>query len=205
MVSWRKSSAPRIARVVLLTAAAWGTTGFAQQREIVLEFAPAQTSVDFTLDDVLHTVHGAFNLKHGQVHFNPATGAVGGEIVVDTASGHSGSNARDSRMHREILESARYPEIVFRPDRVEGKVEAQGASTVQVHGMFSIHGADHEITIPVQVEMIQDRWTAASQFAIPYVKWGIRNPSNFFLRVSQTVTINVHASGPNPWSGHSPQ
>jgi polyisoprenoid-binding protein YceI len=197
MTPQRQSSVHRIA-LVLLFAAAASTEGFAQERAILLEFAPAQTSIEFTLEDPLHTVHGAFNLKHGQVRYDPATRVVSGEIVVDTTNGHSGSNARDSRMHREMLESAKYPETVFRPDRADAKLKAQGTSTVQVHGIFNIHGTDHEITIPVQVEMAQNRWTASAHFEIPYVKWGIKNPSNFFLHVSQTVAIDIRASGPNP-------
>ncbi len=122
-----------------------------QNHEINLNFVPAKTSVNFTLGDVLHTVHGSFNLKRGTVHFDPATNKISGEILVDAASGHSGSDGRDKKMHSEVLESARYPEIAFRPDRVEGRLADLGVSTIQVHGMFSIHGAEHEITIPVQV------------------------------------------------------
>ncbi|HXI39873.1 MAG TPA: hypothetical protein VNH83_07835, partial [Bryobacteraceae bacterium] len=43
--------------------------------EIVLELNPGQTEINFTLPDVLHTVHGAFQLKSGTVRFDPATGA----------------------------------------------------------------------------------------------------------------------------------
>ena len=49
---------------------------------------------------------------------------------------------RDRKMHKEVLESERYPEISFRPDRVEGPVASQGKSSVKVHGMFRIHGVD---------------------------------------------------------------
>ncbi len=47
-----------------------------------------------------------------------ATGKAVGEIVIDPQSGESGSQARDQRIHRNILESDRYPEISFVPDRV---------------------------------------------------------------------------------------
>ena len=90
-----------------------------------------QAQVAFTLGDVLHTVHGTFALKRGNLRFDPETGKASGEIVVDAASGESGSAARDKRMHANILESARYPEIVFRPDRVEGKSRREGASDVR--------------------------------------------------------------------------
>ncbi len=76
-----------------------------------------------------------------------------GEILIDATSSQSGNDGRGMKMHKEVLESARYPDIVFRPDRVEGQFAATGASTFQVHGIFALHGAEHEITIPVQVEM----------------------------------------------------
>jgi polyisoprenoid-binding protein YceI len=175
-----------------------GAVARAQPHEVDLNFVPAKTTVNFTLGDVLHTVHGSFDVKHGAVHFDPATNNVSGEILVDATSGHSGSDGRDKKMHEEVLESGRYSDIVFRPDRVEGQVAALGDSTVQVHGMFTIHGAEHEITIPVRVEMAPGRWTATSRFTVPYVKWGMKNPSTFVLRVDQSVGIDIQASGDSP-------
>jgi polyisoprenoid-binding protein YceI len=182
-------------RLFLLLAA---ISAWPQPSDLVLDFAPAHTNVSFALGAVLHTVHGAFDLKRGVIHFNLATGAVSGEIVIDATSGHSGNNARDGKMHREILESQRYPEIAFRPVRVEGKVAAQGSSAIQVHGVFSLHGAEHEIAIPVQVEITPDHWNATSHFSVPYVQWGLKNPSTFLLRVSPAVDIDVQASGAGP-------
>src|SRR5436305_1775261 len=80
--------------------------------ESAVELDPARTNVSFTLGDVLHTVHGTFKLKRGSITFDSSTGKASGEIVVDVASGNSGSGTRDKRMHKEILESARYPEAV---------------------------------------------------------------------------------------------
>jgi polyisoprenoid-binding protein YceI len=160
-----------------------------------LHFSPVETKIAFTLGDSLHTIHGSFRLKSGEVTFDPNTGATHGLIVVDATSGQSGSRIRDRRMHREILQTARYPEIIFRPDRVEGKISTAGASSVQVHGIFSIHGADHEITLPARVQASRDRWILDLHFTIPYVKWGIKNPSTFLLRVSESVEIDVHATG----------
>jgi polyisoprenoid-binding protein YceI len=76
-----------------------------------------------------------------------------GEIVVDTQGGESGNGTRDRKMHREGLESDRYPDIIFRPDSVQGAVAAEGKSLVQVQGVFSVHGTDHELTVPAEVEM----------------------------------------------------
>jgi polyisoprenoid-binding protein YceI len=164
----------------------------------VLEFDQARTKVEFTLSDVLHTVQGTFQLKHGGIRLDAATGAVSGELVVDATSGNSGSAARDRRMHANILESSRYPEIVFRPDRLDGAVPKQGNATLQLHGSFRIHGADHEIALPVEVEAANGQYTATLHFVVPYVQWGMKNPSNLILRVSDKVNITVRTVAHSP-------
>jgi len=35
--------------------------------------------------------------------------------------------------------------------------------------------------------------TATIHFTIPYVKWGLKNPSTLFLRVSDKVVIDIAA------------
>ncbi|HEX3820751.1 MAG TPA: YceI family protein [Candidatus Sulfotelmatobacter sp.] len=172
--------------------AIFATVAAAQDSAFQLD--PAQTSVQFTLGDVLHTVHGKFKLKHGTLQLDPA-GKMSGEIVVDATSGDSGSNARDRKMHKEVLESARYPEIAFRPDRIDGTIAPRGKSSVMVHGIFNIHGTERDITVPAQVEISVDRWNANVHFTIPYAKWGMKNPSNLFLKVNDTVEIDLVASG----------
>ena len=154
-----------------------------------------RTTIDFTLGDVLHTVKGTFHLKQGSLLLDPASGKLTGEIIVDSKSGDSGSGMRDRKMHREVLESDRYPDITFRPDRIEGTVGSSGKSSVRVHGMFSIHGTDHEITVPAEVEMLPDHWTATLHFAVPYAKWGMKNPSTLFLKVSESVDIDLSVAG----------
>ena len=164
-------------------------------RVTAFELDPAQTSVKFTLGDVLHTVHGTFRLKRGALQFDPASGKLSGEIVVDATSGESGSGMRDRKMHKEILESDRYSEIAFRPDRIECAVANTGKSSVKVHGMFSIHGVDREILVPAEVEISADHWTATVHFTVPYEKWGMKNPSTLFLRVNDSVEIDLAAGG----------
>jgi len=174
----------------LCTALLFSAALFAQ--DTVLEMEPAQTRVEYTLGDVLHTVHGKFALKRASIQFDPATGKASGEMVVDAASGASGSAARDRRMHKEVLESARFPEIVFRPTHVEGRIAPEGASQVHVHGVFSIHGADHEIMMPAEVEAAGGEYKLFVHFEVPYVKWGMKNPSTFILRVNDKVEIGIH-------------
>jgi polyisoprenoid-binding protein YceI len=176
---------------VSVLAAAVGAT--AQQKSLQLD--PAHTSVKFTLGDVLHTVHGTFQLKRGALQLEPSSGKLTGEIVVDATSGESGSTMRDRKMHKEVLESDRYPEISFRPDRIEGTVADPGKSSVRVHGIFRIHGVDREVTLPAEAEISATNWTATVHFTVPYEKWGMKNPSTLFLRVEDSVKIDLLTSG----------
>ena len=164
-------------------------------QDVAFRLDPARSTVNFTLGDVLHTVRGTFRLTEGSLSLDPASGKLKGEIVVDAKSGNSGSGMRDRKMEREVLESERYPEISFRPDRVEGSVLLPGKSSVRVHGMFSVHGTDHELTVPAEVETTPDHWTATLHFTLPYAKWGMKNPSTLFLRVSESVEIDLVAAG----------
>jgi polyisoprenoid-binding protein YceI len=176
---------PQLACAVLLSAA----TLPAQHQSLQVD--PAVTKVEFTLPSLLHTVHGSFALKRGTLQFDSSTGKASGELVVDAGSGDSGGAARDRRMHKDILQSDKFPEIVFRPDRVDGRVLPQGASQVQLHGIFSIHGADHEIMMPLEVQASEGQYTVAGHFSVPYVKWGMKNPSTLMLRVNDTVEIRI--------------
>lgn len=163
--------------------------------ETVVTFDPAQSTVHWTLDSTLHTVHGTFALKSGTVHFDPATGKAGGEIVVSAASGETGNSSRDAKMHKEILETAKFPDAVFRPSSIEGKVASAGASDVKLHGVLSIHGSDHELTAAVHLENTEEHWKGTCTFEVPYVAWGIKDPSNFLLKVKPVANVEMDAAG----------
>jgi polyisoprenoid-binding protein YceI len=166
-----------------------------QAQQATFDLDPAKTTVTFTLGDVLHTVHGTFKAKTGHVTFDLASGAASGDFVIDATSGDSGNHTRDHKMHKEILESDKYPEIAFNPTKIVGKVATAGTSTVQVEGKFRIHGSEHAMTLSVPVKVSGSALNATLHFAVPYVDWGLKDPSNFVLRVSKEVEIDIFASG----------
>jgi polyisoprenoid-binding protein YceI len=186
----------RVWLAAILLAAGAVFCGAARAQETIITFDAASTKVEFTLGATLHTVHGTFQLKRGQVRFDPSTGQVSGEIAIDATSGNSGNEDRDKKMHNEILESEKYPEIVFVPSHVQGAVPAQGNAKVEVAGVLRLHGQEHPTTLVMSVERAGEReLSATTQFVIPYVKWGLKNPSTFLLRVSDTVEIDIQATG----------
>jgi len=162
---------------------------------VSLELDPTQSKVHWTLPSSVHTVHGTFAVVRGMMSLDRESGKAGGEILVNARSGASGNDSRDAKMHKEILETAKYPDVVFRPTQVEGKVTPTGPSDVKVLGTFSVHGADHEIAAMVHAEIEGDNWKGTAKFDVPYVAWGIKNPSNFLLKADKVVQIEVEMAG----------
>ena len=176
-----------------------GCASVLQAQETTLQLDPASTTIHFTLGASLHTVHGTFRLKSGVIHFNPATGQASGVITVDATSAETGNNSRDRKMHREILESQRFPEITFSPRKVSPvPISLRGNSTVQVDGTFRLHGDDHPVTLSLAVEVSGATIAVKTHFLIPYVAWGLKNPSTFLLRVSDHVDVEIAADARLP-------
>src|ERR1700677_1841131 len=98
----------------------------------VVNLDPAQTKITFTLDTTLHDVHGTFQLKSAQLHFDTATGKASAAIIVDARSGDRNNKSRDKKMHQEILESQKHAEIIFTPQQVRGSFDPQKASRLEV-------------------------------------------------------------------------
>lgn len=180
---------------LILASTIWACA--ARGEEIAFDLDPAHTEILFTLAATLHTVHGSFPLRRGTIRYDPATGKAGGEVVVDLTGGTTGNATRDHNMHQQILESARFPEAVFTPDRVAGQFRVDGTSELQVHGVLRIHGGDHEFTWLAHVETTGGQWTATLHGESPYTQWGMKNPSTLFLRVSDKVELEIRATGRN--------
>jgi polyisoprenoid-binding protein YceI len=171
------------------------STAQATAQEIVLVLDPAQTKLQWSVDSTVHTVHGTFAVKSGTVHFDPDTGKAGGEVIVLATSGDSGNSSRDQKMHKEILETAKFPDAVFRPVQIEGKVARSGNSDVKLRGVISLHGGEHEIIVPVHAELAPDRWKGTAKFSVPYIQWGIKDPSNWLLKVKPVVNVELEMTG----------
>lgn len=164
--------------------------------ELTFRLDPTASSVEFTLGATLHTVLGTFRFKEGEVRFDPASGKVSGRFVVDAKSGQSGNDGRDKDMHEEVLESSEFPEIVFVPERLEGTFDPAKPGRVTVHGKLTLHGADHALAIPLDLEPgTAGNLTARCTFTVPFVAWGLEDPSVFVMRVEKEVKVMIVAVG----------
>jgi polyisoprenoid-binding protein YceI len=162
---------------------------------VSLTIDPAQSTVHWTVPSTLHVVHGTFTVTRGVMNFDPDSGKASGEIVVNAQSGDSGNGSRDKRLHKEILETARFPEALFRPTQVEGKVSPSGGCDVKVHGTLSVHGSEHQITALVHADLAGNTWKGSGKFDVPYVDWGSKDASNFLFKVNHVVSVEIDMSG----------
>lgn len=180
---------------LLIVLAVFSLAPSLRAQQTVVTFDPAATQVTFTLGATMHTVEGSFKLKSGEIRFDPSTGNASGSLVVDATSGNTDNTSRDQNMHRKVLESAKFPEIIFTPDHVTGSIAPQGTSNVQLSGRFQLLGQEHPMTLAVSVEpgLNGGPWHMSTKFAVPYVEWGLKNPSTFVLRVRNTVDLEINA------------
>jgi hypothetical protein len=68
-------------------------------------------------------------------------------------------------------------------------------SRAEVSGQFSLHAQDHDVTLPIDIQPAGRQLQMATHITIPYIKWGLKNPSTFILRTSDKVELNIHAVG----------
>jgi polyisoprenoid-binding protein YceI len=171
----------------------------ADTREAVLELNPANTHIDYTLQGWPHVTHGTFQLARGTIRIDPATGKAAGSVIVPVISGDSGSHMRDSEMKDSILQVERYPEITFTPQQAAGQSASRGEFPATIHGILTLHGSPHEITLSMMVQSSGDQFTATTHFSVPYVAWGLKNPSLLVFRCADTVDVDVRTQGQVTW------
>ena len=164
-------------------------------QQMSVDFDPRATKINWSLVGNVHTTHGTFQLKQGHVEMNSASGEASGELIVEANSGNSNDGARDKRMKKEILETEKFPEIRFKITRIEGAGQLKGEATIRAVGQFTIHGASHEVNIPMEMKINEDDVTGKGKFVVPFVDWGMKDPSNFIFKVNKTVEVEIVAAG----------
>ena len=170
-------------------------------RSGALELDPSKTLVEFRLPGSLHTTHGTFKLERGTIIADPATGKAGGSIVVDARSGDTGIGARDHEMRESVLEAQRYPEITFDPQHFTLELRGGGQFQATILGVLRLHGGRHDVALTAQGQLVGDNLTATAHFSVPYVDWGLKDPSVLFLTVAKQVDIDIATTGHVVWTG----
>jgi polyisoprenoid-binding protein YceI len=157
--------------------------------------SPDASGVAFTLGGSDHSTRGTFHVKDGSIDFDPTAATISGSVDVAASSGSSGNQSRDKKMTNEVLDAIHFADVTFTPHGYQGTIAPTGDSTIQVTGTFTLHGTAHEITVPMQIHIEGSDCTAKTHFTVPYVKWGLKDPSVFILKVAKEVDVDLNLVG----------
>jgi YceI-like domain len=118
-----------------------------------------------------------------------------GLVVVLAGSGKTGNGSRDKKMNKDILKVDQHTTVSFAPRTYTGVIAPSGTSTIQVSGVFTLLGDPHDLTIPMQIHIDGSKGTAKAQFILPYVQWGLKNPSFLIWKAENEVAIDLSLVG----------
>jgi polyisoprenoid-binding protein YceI len=178
---------------VVALALIFATAALAQHQTFAVN--PDACEVKIKLNTTHEVVNGTFHLQSGSIEFDRSNSKMSGSVDVLAGSGKTGNDSRDKKMNKDILKVDQYTTVSFAPKTYTGTIAPSGDSTIQVRGVFTLLGNPHDLTIPIQIHMDGSKATARAQFVVPYVQWGLKNPSFMFWKAENDVAIDLNLVG----------
>ena len=178
---------------VFALAAVLAPAAIAQHQTFVVN--PDASEVKITLKTTHELVDGAFHVQSGSIEFDRSTFKMAGLVAVHAGSGKTGNDSRDKKMNMDILKVEQFATISFEPKTYTGDLAPSGDSTIQVTGIFTLLGTPHQIIIPILVHLEGTTATAKANFVLPYVQWGVKNPSFLIWKADDDVAIDLTLAG----------
>jgi len=153
------------------------------------------SEIKITLNTTHEVVNGTFHIQSGSIEFDRSNSKMSGLVAVLAGSGKTGNDSRDKKMNKDILKVDQYTTVSFAPKTYTGTIAPSGDSTIQVSGVFTLLGNPHDLTIPMQIHLDGSKATAKAQFVVPYVQWGLKNPSFLIWKAENDVAIDLNLVG----------
>ena len=156
---------------------------------------PDASEVKMALNTTHEVVNGTFHVQSGSIEFDRGTSKISGSVVVLAGSGKTGNDSRDKKMNKDILKVKEHATVSFEPKTYSGAIAPSGDSTIQVTGILTLLDTPHEIAIPMLVHLEGASATAKAHLTVPYIQWGLKDPSFLFLKVEHDVAIDLFLTG----------
>ena len=156
------------------------------------------SEVKMTLKTTHEIVNGTFHIQSGSIDYDRSAPKMSGSVIVLAGSGKTGNGSRDKKMYNDILKVEQYATVSFEPKSYAGAIAPSGDSTIQATGIFILLGTPHEITIPILIHLEGTTATAKAHLAIPYIQWGLKDPSFLFWKADKDVAIDLFLTGRLP-------
>ena len=179
--------------VVLALVVVLAPSALAQHQAFAVD--PDASEVKIKLNTTHEVVNGTFHVQSGSINFDRTASHISGIVIVAAGSGKTGNDSRDKKMNKDILKVDQFATVSFAPKTYNGTIAASGDSTIQVSGVFTLLGTAHDLTIPMQIHIDGSKATAKGQFIVPYVQWGLKNPSFMIWKADNDVAIDLNLVG----------
>lgn len=163
-----------------------------------VELVPEAMQITFAVGALFHTVQGTAALQEGHLRFTPASGLLQGNASIRAASMTTGNHRRDRRMQQDVLESSAHPLIMLHGQRADGVLDPDSGGDLQIEALLEILGRKHPVSFPLEISILNaetGRIRISGSLKIPYVAWGLRDPSAIFLRVEKEVEVSFAGEG----------
>jgi hypothetical protein len=178
---------------VLALAVILGPAALAQHQTFTVN--PDASEVKIKLNTTHEVVNGTFHIQSGSINFDRAASHISGIVIVAAGSGKTGNDSRDKRINKDILKVDQFATVSFAPKAYNGTIAVSDDSAIQVSGVFTLLGTPHDLTIPMQIHIGDSKATARTHFVVPYVQWGLKNPSFLFWKAENDVAIDLNLAG----------
>lgn len=156
---------------------------------------PNASEVKMKLNTTHEVVNGTFHVQSGSINFDRTASYISGIVIVAANSGKTGNGSRDKKMNKDILKVDKFATVSFAPKTYTGRIAVSGDSTIQVSGVFTLLGIAHDLTIPMQIHIDDSKATVKGQFVVPYVQWGLKNPSFLIWKAENNVAVDLNLVG----------
>ena len=165
----------------------------AQHQNLVVNSDSSEVKI--RLNTTHEVVNGTFHVQSGLIDFDRTASRISGIVIVGTGTGKTGNDSRDKKMKNDILKVEQFATVAFAPKSYTGTIAASGDSNIQVTGVFTLLGTPHELTIPMRIRIEGPKATVQGDFVVPYVQWGLKNPSFLFWKAENDVRIDLNLIG----------
>ena len=143
----------------------------------------AGSSVRWELPATFEPIKGIVPLFQGTIEATPLSGGgwdVKAHIVVPAAAMRTGNRRRDRTLREKVLQTARYPEIVFDLRQFTGdlsKFRPGSTFPVEVAGDLTVHGRTAAVQLPVDVSVFPGAVILTGSFPVHWKAYGLEDPS----------------------------
>ena len=186
-----RTGRPAVAILLLLAASALAQERFGIHYKIVAE----GSDLRWDLPATLHTVRGVAPRLSGTVDATPGGRGewkIRSRIVVPAAAMTTGNESRDKKMRQKVLETERFPEIVFEARHVASDLSRFPRDehfTVEVTGDLTVHGKPVSMRLPVDVFVRPDHVVLQGSFPLAWKQFGLADPSFGLIKVREPLKV----------------